>query len=80
MAIPCESCPKPAREVILMRAGENMVGNGMAVWTALFRCGDEHLATADAMTITHRDPDAQVLVFSAGNPLVQDLYAVVQEP
>ena len=55
-------CGKPARELILARAGENMVGNGMAVWTTYFRCGEDHKAQSDANAIKRADPEAMVYV------------------
>jgi hypothetical protein len=71
-------CEKPAAQVILARAGENMVGNGMAVWTAYWRCGEDHHAQNDANAIKRADPDAMVLVFSSqGGELVPGVYSAV---
>jgi len=63
------ACPEPARQLILARAGENMVGNGMAVWTPYFRCGGEHGADEDARRIRSVDSGGQVLVFMGRDPL-----------
>lgn len=67
-------CPKPAREVILARAGENVIGNGMAVWSAMFRCGGEHKAGNDANRIKAVDPDAIVYVFQHNASLAPGFY------
>jgi len=70
-AIRCDvgACPEPATQLILARAGENMVGNGMAVWTTYFRCGGEHRADEDSRRIRQVDPDGQVMVFLSREPL-----------
>lgn len=70
------ACPEPARQVILARSGENMVGNGMAVWTTYFRCGGEHRADDDARRIRSVDADGKVIVFMSqdGSPLEPGAY------
>jgi hypothetical protein len=70
-------CKHPAKELILARAGENMVGNGMAVWTAYFRCGVDHHAQNDANAIKRADPEAMVYVIVAPAPLEPGLYTAV---
>lgn len=70
------SCPHGAREVILHRASENMVGNGMAVWSVYFRCGTEHHAAADAQAIRRADPEARVLVMASGEELSGEMLLI----
>jgi hypothetical protein len=70
-------CGKPARSVVLARSGENMIGNGMAVWTAYWRCEEGHAAVDDAARIKQVDEDAQVLVFAAEFPLQQAGYMAI---
>lgn len=70
-------CERPAKEVILARSGENMVGNGMAVWTAYFRCGADHEAQYDANAIRRADPEAVVLVFLCPDELESGVYAAM---
>lgn len=69
-------CPEAARQVILARSGENMVGNGMAVWTTYFRCGSSHRADDDARRIRQADPEAVVMTFMSqdGSPLEPGAY------
>lgn len=68
-------CQEEARELILARAGENVVGNGMAVWSAYWRCGNAHRADDDARSIRRADPEALVMVFVSGAPLEPGAYS-----
>lgn len=58
-------CERPATEILLARSGDNIIGNGMAVWTVYWRCGTEHSAASDADRIREVDPEAAVLVLSS---------------
>lgn len=55
-------CGQAAKAVVLARSGENMIGNGMAVWTAYWTCEDAHTARQMASGIRRADPDASVFV------------------
>lgn len=69
-------CGEPARQVLLVRSGENMIGNGMAVWTAHWRCGADHRGDDDARRIRSVDPEARVITFMSqdGSPLEPGAY------
>lgn len=56
-------CGLPARAVVLALASEEMVGNGMAVWSVHWRCDDVHVPRQDTRAIMLADPGATVHVF-----------------
>jgi hypothetical protein len=59
-------CGLQASQMLITRASENMVGNGMAVWTAYLRCGADHDAQPAADAIRRYDPDAVIFIFQHG--------------
>jgi hypothetical protein len=63
-------CSKPAKAVIVHRASENLIGNGMAVWSAYFRCEEDHYAKTDAGHIRRADPEAVIYVFGTDDGAV----------
>jgi hypothetical protein len=62
-------CTNPARSVVLARAGENQVGNGMAVWNVYWRCEEGHKAADTVDAMKNADPDVQAVVFTASASL-----------
>ena len=55
-------CPHPARAIVLARSSEELVGNGMAVWTTYLRCQEAHHASQVEQAIHRSDPRAIVYV------------------
>lgn len=72
-------CPRQATEVIVHRSSENLVGNGMAVWSSYFRCGGDHKADVDAKRILKLDPECELYVFSnvQAMPLEPGAYSAI---
>lgn len=62
-----EGCGLVASQMLTTRASENMVGNGMAVFTTYLRCGINHDAQRDADQIRKFDPDAVIFIFQHGS-------------
>jgi hypothetical protein len=74
---PGANCPHPAKQLLMARAGENLVGNGMAVWTAYWRCGLGHRVDEDSARMRSVDPEVQILVFVSETPLDPGAYVAL---
>jgi hypothetical protein len=74
------SCDREAKSLTLVKASEEMVGNGLSRWEPYWLCEVLHRAQHLAGQVEHADPQAQIISFTAFDkggaaiPLMQALY------